>query len=168
MTAENFVGDETVKCKPGDDFGDDVPPCTRNTALYIISSQQMLITCACFSISKPFRKEVYTNPLFLVSIILMAIYQTYLTFYIDDWSKDLFGFVVLPWNYRVQIAILTLADLVLSYTFEKFAITEFNKCWNKRREYNLKRQREQDVAKTIDRATLLDSHNSSVKNITSK
>lgn len=158
MTVRNFVSDEEwVDCSAAG-FHEEVPPCTKNTTLYLLSCQQYIITCACFSISKPFRKEVYTNPLFLVCISLMAIYQTYLIFYVDDWSKDLFGLVDLPMHYKVQIGILAAADLLLSYLFEKFAISAFNKYWNERREARLQDERDQAIQKTLDRASLLLKH----------
>lgn len=67
-------GDSYIKCKPIESVIKDDPPCSSNTALYVFSCQQYLICCLAFSIAKPFRKPIYSNPLFFISISVLLIY----------------------------------------------------------------------------------------------
>ena len=60
----------------------------------------------------------------------MLIYQTYLIFYIDHVSADLFKLQTLPWNYRIELFVLFIANFILSYTFEWIFIGWFNRYWN--------------------------------------
>jgi cation-transporting ATPase 13A2 len=80
------VGPTYSVCKTKVNILDDDSPCTLNTMIYIFTCLQYIITCLCFSISKPFRKPVWTNPLYLVSVLLMLAYGVYLLFHFDSWS----------------------------------------------------------------------------------
>lgn len=75
-----------VKCVPADNFDDDDPPCSYNTMLFELTSMQYVVCCLCFSISKPFRKPIWTNKLFLFSVVIMLIYQVYIIIYLDPWT----------------------------------------------------------------------------------
>jgi cation-transporting ATPase 13A3/4/5 len=72
------AGDEYVMCRPKAKVDDDITPCTDNTSLFLISSFQYLIACACFSVSKPFRASILTNPFYVVAFLTMAIFQGFL------------------------------------------------------------------------------------------
>lgn len=80
-----MVGDKYVRCEISG-FDEDKVPCTINSLLYLLSCEQYVICCICFSISKPFRKTVWTNPLYLVSLLAMIVYQTLLLIRYDSWS----------------------------------------------------------------------------------
>jgi len=41
----------------------------------MVGGFQLLVTCIAFSISKPFRKPLYTNPWFTVCILILGIYM---------------------------------------------------------------------------------------------
>jgi magnesium-transporting ATPase (P-type) len=73
-SAKDSLGDDFVACTLNEEELEDPPPCSEQTVVYLISWMQYLYCCLCFSISKPFRKAMYTNPLFLVSVILMLAY----------------------------------------------------------------------------------------------
>jgi len=72
------LGDSYIVCKQATEVGEEDSPCSDNTVLFLFSSMQYIVCCLCFSISKPFRKPIYTNPLFLGSVILMVAYQAFL------------------------------------------------------------------------------------------
>lgn len=50
----------------------------ENTTVFWISSFQYLSTVIAFSVAKPFRKPLYTNVLFTVSLLLMIGFNVYL------------------------------------------------------------------------------------------
>ena len=122
-----------TKCVPAEDVEDDDPPCSYNSMLYELTCMQYIICCLCFSISKPFRKPVWTNPLYFVSVTLMAAYGIYLIFHLDDWSADTFALLPFPQKYRYKIMIAVALDAVASYLYEKLFIGWFHKCWQARK-----------------------------------
>lgn len=94
--AESHLGPDYVECVVSESLLADDPPCTVNTALYLFTSFQYISCCLVFSVARPFRKPIYSNPAFLVSVILLIAYQTYMTLIPDHWSSDLFALVPLP------------------------------------------------------------------------
>lgn len=90
MTAEAQLGDDYKKCIAAKELDDDIPICSDNTILYLFTCMQYITCCLCFSISKPFRRPIYTNPLFLISVIIMTTYQIYLILFLDSYSEWLF------------------------------------------------------------------------------
>jgi magnesium-transporting ATPase (P-type) len=82
-TTQNYLGNDYVVCIQKEEVDDEDPPCSDNTALFLVSGMQYLITCMCFSVSKPHRKPVYTNPVYLVSLVAMLVYQLYITVFFD-------------------------------------------------------------------------------------
>ena len=124
------------------------PPCTQNTCIYVYSCMQYVICCMCFSISKPFRKSVHTNPIFLACLMFLMVYQTYLLFYFDSFSQGLFELVPVPMEYREIMGSLVAADLMLTYAYEKLFIGWFSYFWNNRRA----RKREEHKANLVENA----------------
>ena len=123
FTAQADLGSKYVDCKPSDDFLDDDPPCSLNTVLYLLSIMQYITCCLVFSISKPFRKPVYTNPLYLVSVIFMGLYGIYSIVHYDSWTGDTFQLLDVPQEYRYKILVVSLLNSSCSYIFEKFVIS---------------------------------------------
>lgn len=54
---------------------------------------QYLITAIAFSISKPFRKPIYTNYILCVFMILAMAYSVYIIVDPDKFSADLLGVI---------------------------------------------------------------------------
>jgi cation-transporting ATPase 13A2 len=110
--------------------------------LFIYTSLQNIITCLCFSISKPFRKPVWSNPLYLTSVILLLAYNVYLVFHFDPWSQDFFTLVELPMHYRILLFVAFLWNFFLSYVFEKFFVAWLYKWWIQSRKQIAETRRE--------------------------
>jgi cation-transporting ATPase 13A3/4/5 len=51
--------------------GEDVSPCEDNSVFFLISHFQYLTTALAFSVSKPFRKAIYTNWLLMVYLLFL-------------------------------------------------------------------------------------------------
>tara|TARA_B110000285_G_C14868801_1_gene488162 strand:- start:66 stop:560 length:495 start_codon:yes stop_codon:yes gene_type:complete len=141
-----------IKCVESEDFDLDDPPCSTKTLLYLLTTMQYITCCLVFSISKPFRKPVYTNPLYLVSVSLMAAYGFYLIFYVDSWSGSLLGLTQLPWAYKRKLLIAVLLNSLVSYIFEKFFIAWVALRYDERRADHAARQRV-DIVNSFMRQT---------------
>ncbi len=57
----------------------------ENSVLFIVSCFQYLITCLSFSISKPFRKPLYTNYPFTISLGVLFLTNFYFLLPDDNW-----------------------------------------------------------------------------------
>jgi hypothetical protein len=106
---------------------------------------QYITCCLCFSISKPFRKPIWTNPLYLGSVVFMLIYQNYLILGYDDWSYDLFGLVELPTEFKIRLFVLCLINSLCSYVYEKFFIGWFNRYYQKNQKSNMARKQKEYI-----------------------
>ena len=132
LDVHNRTGRGYVKCVQAKDVEADDPPCSDNTVMYLFTTMQYTTTCLCFSISKPFRKPIYSNPLYFVSVILMLAYQSWLILAMDKWDGEIFATVSLPQDYRYWILSMVVINSACSYTFEKFVIGMFGRYWQRR------------------------------------
>ena len=124
FTLEDDLGPKSyIVCVESKDFDESDPPCSANTLLYLLTTMQYITCCLVFSISKPFRKPVYTNPLYLISVSAMAAYGIYLIVNVDSWSASLFGLTQLPRAYKWKLLIVVGLNSLASYIFEKFFIS---------------------------------------------
>lgn len=71
-----------------------------------------------FEEGAPFKKPIYTNIIFLLSIIVIQATNIYLTIHDALWSDDLFEFkddpYAMPLSYRKYILIIVAIDFVLT------------------------------------------------------
>jgi len=109
----------------GSQTKDPDPECSSNTVMFLFSSQMYTICCLCYSISYPFRKPIWTNPVFLISLILLFIYNVYRLFHVTEWETELYELVPLPKGYRNKLLWLSIPILIVAYVFEKVFIGWF-------------------------------------------
>ena len=70
---------------------DDNPlPCHENTIYFLIAHFQYLTLALAFSVSKPFRRPIYTNLPLMIYLVLIYFYSIWITINCDDWSANLF------------------------------------------------------------------------------
>ena len=92
----------------------------------------MLVTCIAFSISKPFKKPMWTNPIFTVSLIFLWGYHTYLLFGGSEKEYELFTIVEnFPMDFRVKLFFYCLGNAVALYLWEKIGVWYIT-LWRKR------------------------------------
>ena len=72
------------------DENDNPTPCHENTIYFLIAHFQYLTLALAFSVSKPFRKPIYTNWPLMIYLILIYFYSIWITINCDDWSAKLF------------------------------------------------------------------------------
>ena len=72
------------------DDNEDPMPCHENTIYFLISHFQYLTLALAFSVSKPFRKPIYTNWPLMIYLVLVYFYSIWITINCDNWSADLF------------------------------------------------------------------------------
>ena len=72
------------------DENDDPTPCHENTILFLIAHFQYIIMAIAFSVSKPFRQQLYKNWILMLYLIIVLFYSIWITINCDGWSKNLF------------------------------------------------------------------------------
>ena len=109
--------------------------CPLNTVIFLISNIQYLITALAFTVSKPFKQPFYTN-LFLTGYLLFSfIYSLYLIIGpFENFSRKnliLYELNDIDKILKFFILIMVLANLILSYLYEKKILPFLIKIWNK-------------------------------------
>lgn len=124
----------------------------ENTVVFIFANFQYLITCVSFSISKPFRKPLYTNLIFTVSIMIMIALCSFILFSDEPWLIDFFSLMEegMPMQFRLWLALLVCANFVVTYVFEKFGIWYLALWWKRRYDRHSKRLQDLDILSESD------------------
>ena len=129
--------------------GDDVSPCEDNSVFFLISHFQYLTTALAFSVSKPFRKAIYTNWLLMVYLVAVFFYSIWITINCDSWSKDLFDLFTFPKkNFKYYLFIVICINFVVSIFCEWVIMGYIRNCWEGveiRRYRNEVKKSEEDI-----------------------
>ena len=110
--------------------------CQNNTVIYLVSNMQYLITAFAFSVSKPFRKPLYTNVLLTLFMIIAFAYSVYIIVIPDKISRkilQIFDFNTIENNdannFKYYLIGFTLINFCLSYITESALIPAMTKCY---------------------------------------
>jgi cation-transporting ATPase 13A3/4/5 len=96
--------------------------CYENAAVFLMNAFQTFSIALSYNISKPFKKPVYTNRIYSISLVLLFAVLTYLILYPDAFSRRTLQILVLPQSYRFRLYGFCLLHLVASYLFELIII----------------------------------------------
>ncbi|XP_077998029.1 polyamine-transporting ATPase 13A3-like [Glandiceps talaboti] len=94
--------------------------CYENTVIFLVSSFQYIILAAAFSKGKPFRLSIYTNVLFLLSLLLLTGCTVWLTIYPTDPVAHFMQLKVpdIPMTFRCVILSFAAGMFVVSFFIE--------------------------------------------------
>lgn len=100
--------------------------CYENYAIFSISCYQYIILAIVFSKGAPYRKSIFSNYGFLVSIIINTALSILLTLYPPMWLQDLFQLVIPQEDitFRAYLVGYGLANFIIALFIEKFIIDE--------------------------------------------
>lgn len=114
----------------------------ESTVLFYIANFQYLVTCIAFSISKPFRKELWTNRPYFLSVILLVIFNS-VDLFVPGNAPVINFFSCLPfvsqagvtyYQYRYFIAVGILINSIVTYVAEKLIIEQVTKRFDRNKE----------------------------------
>jgi len=99
-------------------------PENYNKALmFYISNYQYLIIAISFSITYPFKKNIFTNTLLIVYLISGFSYFTYIFFTPDNFSLKILNLIFFPsYNFRTTFIIVCFLNLISSYLCESYLV----------------------------------------------
>lgn len=105
---------------PKDEFLYD---CLENYSVFCLSTFQYAIIAIVFSLGKPYRKAIYTNKCFIMSIIVLTIVNAYITIYPAQWVVDLLELQLPPvYDWRFMIVGLAFINFIVCLGFESFVV----------------------------------------------
>lgn len=100
--------------------------CWETTTIFIVSSFQYLILAAAFSKGPPFRREIYTNTPFFLSLITLTVLTTVLGLYPGTFLATFFQLEFdktnLHMGYRLSILLFPFFNCVISFLIEKVLV----------------------------------------------
>ena len=138
----------------------------ENTSLFWVSSFQYLSTVVAFSVSKPFRKALYTNKLFSISLFLMLAFNIYLVVTLDNWAINFFEFQEdgMTTHFKLWIGIIVIVNFVITYIMEKVVIWYVSVWWKRRTDRKNLALREQEIAEEESAVQLAKNKKSALHN----
>lgn len=119
----------------------------EDTVLFMMSNFQYVLTAIAFSVAKPFRKPIYTNTPFVISIVIILLMNTYIVFTPnrdvdlqntngDNWIVNFF--LLEPfldngqsyYSYRFQLFGAIVLNSIVTLCFEKIFITKITSLYD--------------------------------------
>lgn len=112
----------------------------ENYAVFCLSMFQYITLAFVFSKGRPYRKPIYTNTLFTLSLTLTTLICIYITVYPSQWLLTLFELQLPPsFNGRWAILLFALLNLMCSYVAEEIVVgvvlRKFLRVRKKRKQY---------------------------------
>jgi len=126
----------------------DVTPSPDNTSLFLISNFQFIITAFAFSISRPFKKPIYSNFILTGFLIVCIGYSYYIIIRPDSWTTSELGLV--EWDnsnnyFKFVIIGMTILNFTVSYLLEKMLIPCISEAWKNRKVRQFREKQQSDA-----------------------
>ena len=107
----------------------------EDTVLFILTNFQYLVTCCAFLVAYPFRKPFYTNPLFMVSVIVIFVVNSlFMILPTSSWLCTFFE--VQPFTddvkYKYNLLVGIVLNTVLTFIAEKIIAVYLTKYYDRR------------------------------------
>ena len=107
--------------------------------------------CLTFSISKPFRKSIFSNPVYFVCVWFMFGFQIFLILNVNGMGFDAFNLMPYNSDFMKFLLVVVLINSIATYLYEKFFIYWLSTFWNKRQAVK-KQERLQQYIQSLDNA----------------
>ncbi|RZC32699.1 cation-transporting ATPase 13A3, partial [Asbolus verrucosus] len=128
--------------------------CYENYAVYCVSMFQYIIMAVVFSKGKPYRRAIFTNYIFMLSVVLMIAICTYITLDPANWIKTALE-LQMPPLYDGRVAILIMAsvnfvvciiveDVIVDFVLYKMIRPKFRNVDNSRQYMKIEKELNED------------------------
>ncbi|BGP33107.1 hypothetical protein JCM10296v2_004896 [Rhodotorula toruloides] len=94
----------------------------ENTSLFLLSSFQYILVAAVFCVGPPYRKPIYSNRWLVAALLALSTFSLYTLFM--PTSSPVFAllqFISLPHEFHLELLLIILANVALSWALEDFA-----------------------------------------------
>lgn len=127
--------------------GDDNTTGYENTSVFLISLYQYVVVCVAFSISKPFRQPLYTNLPFVVSLVILSVFNIYITLANDGWIFSAFDVIEdINMPFRLSLICIAFVNGVITFFYEKMAVWYISIWWKNKKEKKREKLYQQEIA----------------------
>ncbi|PVI07557.1 P-type ATPase-like protein [Periconia macrospinosa] len=92
---------------------------SQNTALFLVSCFQYILSAVVLSVGRPFRQPMSRNLPFVVTILVTLLVATYMLFDPADWLKSLMQLTYMDVGFRVFLLVLGVGNFAVAYLGEK-------------------------------------------------
>ncbi|TIB92882.1 hypothetical protein E3Q19_01771 [Wallemia mellicola] len=93
----------------------------ENSAVFIVSCFQYVLVALVFSVGPPYRQPLYTNILFLITLVVLFACAIIILFLPSGAVFDILELMEFPWSYHLKILGVVIVNVIASLTFEKYA-----------------------------------------------
>ncbi len=125
----------TLPNKPDPHNPEENASCYENTAMFLLTLYQYLVCAMAFSISKPFRQPIYTNLWFTASLVILAVFNIYITLVDQKWIYNIFVIKEnITMEFRLSLLVVAFVNALCTYFYEKIAIWYISIWWRNRKE----------------------------------
>ena len=109
--------------------------CYKNTSMFFITLFQYLVAAMAFSISKPFRQPIYTNLYFSNSLVVLMLFNLYITLVDQQWINNVFFIMEdVSMEFRLSILVIAFINSICTYLYEKIVIWYVSIYWRNRKD----------------------------------
>lgn len=92
----------------------------ENTSLFLLSSFQYILVAAVFCVGPPYRKPLYTNRWLVLALVALSGFSLYTLFMpTTSFTFRLLEFIELPHEFHLELLLLIIANVGLSWAFEQ-------------------------------------------------
>lgn len=96
--------------------------CYENYAVFCVSMFQYITMCIVYSKGKPYRKALYTNLPYMLSLVITTMICIYLTAFPHQWAADLMEMKIPPMEARVAMLLISLVGFATYFVVEEFFV----------------------------------------------
>lgn len=93
-----------------------------STGLFLMSNFQYIAVVMAFSVGRPFRRAFYTNPRFVVTVLLTTIITIIMVFVTSDGILDFMDLMNIPGGFRGDILAFGIINSIATIVYEKYAV----------------------------------------------
>jgi cation-transporting P-type ATPase 13A2 len=99
--------------------------CFETTSVFLMNSCQTISVAMAYSISKPFKRPLYTNRIYAIALMLIWGLMMYMIVAPDVYTYSILQLMHMPMSYRLRLVGYVLLHLICAYAFESLVINSW-------------------------------------------
>ncbi|ORX82959.1 hypothetical protein K493DRAFT_240394 [Basidiobolus meristosporus CBS 931.73] len=92
----------------------------ENTSLFLISCFQYILTAIVFNVGPPYRRSMFSNRPFVITIFILLIFSVYIVMYPSKVIMNILDLLGVPLSYRLNLLFVASLNFAVSMVAEKY------------------------------------------------